>query len=319
MPDQIELQPALPSHNQVVCTLIEGDYHLGLAALVNSILRGGFRGLFWIGYRGPLPPWTTQLSRDTDGLFEVGDARLGFEVQKTQIHFGQYKSEFLSSILDRGITAKNLWYFDPDITVLCGWNFFEQWVRHGVCLCQDDGYGFMPARHPLRCAWMDLAREAGWGEPKTELNQYFNSGFVGLEIANRDFLARWLDAVRLARANGVKPDQFQKGSRTQAFYTVDQDAMNIAAMYADAPLTPMGPEGMNFFHGGYVMHHSITAPKPWRKNFLRWALRGAAPTKADLHFLDCADGPIYPYPAGVLRAKRRAARIVALLHRFYGI
>jgi hypothetical protein len=317
MPADRESQSSVPSHGQVICTLIEGDYHLGLAALINSIVRGGFRGLFWIGYRGSLPPWTAQLNRCEDGLFKVGDALLGFEEQKTQIHFGQYKSEFLSSIVDRGITTKSLWYFDPDITVMCDWNFFEKWVRHGVCLCQDDGYGFMPARHPLRCAWIELAREAGWGEPKNLLNQYFNSGFVGLDIGNRALLERWLAAVRLARANGVKPDQFQKGSRTQTFYTVDQDAMNMAAMYSDVPLSPMGPEGMNFFHGGFVMHHSITSPKPWRKDFLRAWFRGAPPTKAELHFLQCLDGPVYPYSSRELKKMRRSAAIASRLGRFY--
>jgi hypothetical protein len=164
---------------------------------------------------------------------------------------------------------------------------------------------------------MELARDNDWGEPKNLLNQYFNSGFVGLEIGNRILLEKWLAAVHLARANGVKPDQFQKGSRAQTFFTVDQDAMNIAAMYSDLPLSPMGPEGMNFFHGGYTMFHSITSPKPWRKNFLRAWLRGAPPTKAELHFLQCLDGPIYPYSARELKTKRRSAAIASRLGRFY--
>lgn len=319
MPEPANTNPPLPNSDQVICTLFEGDYSLGLATLINSIVRGGFRGLFWIGFRGGLPAWTADLKRRTDGLFEVGEALLGFEELQTGSHFGQYKSVFLSSIADREIAKKYLWYFDPDITVKCEWRFFEKWARHGVCLCQDDGYGFMPSRHPLRCAWIELAHESGWGEPRNALSQYFNSGFVGLDVMHRSFLAQWLAAVQLARQSGVKPDQFQKGSRIQTFFTVDQDAMNIAAMYCDVPLSTMGPEGMDFFHGGYTMFHSITSPKPWRKNFLRRWLRGAAPTKADMHFLECADGPIYPYPASILRRKRRHARIAALLSRFYRI
>lgn len=307
----------LPQAQQVICTLYEGDYHLGVAALLNSLLRGGFKGLFWIGNRGDLPPWTAQLKRRPDGLFEVGQALLGFETLQTERHFGQYKSEFLSSIVDRGITQKYLWYFDPDITVQCEWSFFEAWVRYGICLCQDDGYGFMPASHPLRLAWAELARAADWGEPLHTYDRYFNSGFIGIDVAHRGFLTQWRTAVALARESGVQANQFQKGSRAQTFFTVDQDTMNMAAMYSDAPFSLMGPEGMGFYHGGFTMHHSITSPKPWRKQFLRRWLKGATPTKADQHFLECADGPIQPYTGAQLRRLRRSARLASLLGRFY--
>jgi hypothetical protein len=164
--------------------------------------------------------------------------------------------------------------------------------------------------------WMEMARAAGWGEPRNQRDAYLNSGFVGLEIEHREFLHKWRAAVKLAHENGVKQDQFQKGSRAQAFFTVDQDAMNIASMYADVPFSTMGPEGMSF-HGSLAMFHSITSPKPWRKHFLKRWLKGASPTKADMHFLECADGPIYPFSAKVLRRLRRHARLASLLSRFY--
>ena len=318
MPDANASPVNLPQgHQQVICSLFEGDFHFGVAVLINSIVRAGFRGLFWIGCRGDLPAWTTPLKRRDDGLFEVGDALLGFEIIETGRHFGQFKSEFLARTIDNGIAARHLWYFDPDITVRCAWSFYEMWINHGVCLCQEQIMGTMPSRHPIRCEWMRMAREAGWGEPLRQQERYFNSGFVGLDIAHRAFLDRWMAAVRLANANGVAPDQFQKGGRHQVFFTIDQDTLNISTMYADVPFSTIGPEGMGFIPGGFTMYHSVGHGKAWRKKFLKSWMHGVPPTNGDKHFLACADGPIHPYSAAALRSLRRRARWAAFLGRFY--
>src|SRR5579871_4710906 len=119
MTEMTSIIPALPGSEQVICSLFEGDYHFGLAALINSLVRNGFSGMFWIGYRGDLPPWISQLAQRDDGLFQVENALLGFERVTGTRHFGQYKPEFLSSVIDRGIARKHIWYMDPDITIRC--------------------------------------------------------------------------------------------------------------------------------------------------------------------------------------------------------
>jgi hypothetical protein len=306
------------SSDQVICTLYEGDYHLGVAVLINSIVTSGFRGLFWVGHRGELPPWTAQLKRREDGLYPVGEAMLGFESISDSAHFAQWKPDFMASLFDRGIARKNLWYFDPDITVRCSWEFYERWVERGVCLCQEITMGTMASDHPIRQEWIDLAREAGWGEPVRRQERYFNSGFVGLKIEDREFLGQWSRASQLAANSGVSQDLFSQDSRVRTFYGIDQDTLNIASMYADAPLSTIGPEGMGFVDGGFTMYHSVGGAKPWRKKFLRSVFQGVPPWNGDKHFLECADdGPIRPYTTSRLGSMRRHASLASLIGRFY--
>ena len=49
---------------QLVCTLAEGHYFYGVAALVNSLVRTGFEGTVVIGFRGERPNWLERFARD---------------------------------------------------------------------------------------------------------------------------------------------------------------------------------------------------------------------------------------------------------------
>ena len=46
--------------------------------------------------------------------------------------------------------------------------------------------------------------------------------------------------------------------RTFLFHKTDQDALNVAAMASESPISPMGQDGMDFQQGGggYVMSHA---------------------------------------------------------------
>jgi len=306
-----------PGYDQVICTLYEGHYHFGVATLINSIVRGGFRGLFWVGYRGELPPWIAQLTRRDDGLYVVGDALLGFEKIDSHCHFTQFKPEFMSSIIHRGITKEYIWYFDPDITVRCKWSFYERWVKFGVCLCQEVTLGVMASDHPIRCEWMEHAQVAGWAEPVRRQERYYNGGFIGMHVENREFLDTWIAANRLANSVGVDPANIKQGKPGDTFFSTDQDTLNMSTMYSKAPLTTLGPEGMGFVDGGFTMYHTVGAAKPWRRKFLRDVLQGRLPWNGDKHFLECADGPIHPYTHGELIKLRMAVNWATFIGRFY--
>jgi hypothetical protein len=305
------------AHDQVVCTLFEGDFHYGVAALVNSLIRAKFQGLIWVGHREELPAWTRGLTVLPTGCFDVGGASLYFEKVNPDKHFGQFKPDFLSSLIDRGIVRRALWYFDPDITIRCSWSFFEMWVEHGVSLCQEITMGTMPSTHPIRCAWIKLARAAGWGDPVRQQERYYNSGFVGMVVEHAEFLRAWQNAVKLANSTGIKSRTFQKGNRQQIFFTIDQDSLNVATMYANVPISAIGPEGMSFIPGGFTMFHAVGAPKPWRKQFLTAVLKGVRVNNGDRHFLACADGPVHAYSASHLKFLKIQAAIAGLIGRFY--
>jgi hypothetical protein len=58
------------SRPYAICTLSEGDYHHGVATLINSLINVGYDGHFWLGYRGELPAWIRRKEVQQSGLGE---------------------------------------------------------------------------------------------------------------------------------------------------------------------------------------------------------------------------------------------------------
>jgi hypothetical protein len=301
----------------VVCTLFEGDYHFGLAALINSLVRYGYRGEIVAGYRGALPPWTDQLKRcGENGRYEVAaSVYIEFLHLDTPVHFTNLKPQFLRQLIAERSGCKYVWYFDPDIVVRASWAFFEEWVRHGIALCEDVN-GAMPVNHPIRLKWIELASPFGLKNAQP-LNTYYNGGFIAFPTSCAGFLDRWETAMRLAEAEGLDLRGFATGDRTNPFHKADQDALNIAVMYSEHPLTTLGAEGMDFIHGGGVMHHAIGSPKPWRKRMVLSALLGVPPTGSDKAFLANASHPIRCYAPTTLARRRLDCALGALIGRIY--
>jgi hypothetical protein len=303
-----------------ICTLFEGNYHFGLAAFVNSLVGAGFKGTVWIGYRGALPPWLDQVNRcdGADGEYMVtDDVRMAFLPLSTPLHLTNYKPTFMLDLLaGPARECAYLWYFDPDIWLASKWAFYAGWQRHGVALCQEITNNILPDDSPLRYQWMEIAETISLKNPRP-LQHYYNGGLVGVPAEHTDFLRLWKRLIELSAEHGCALDRMMPGTRDMPFHASDQDALNMTAMYAKAPLTTLGPEGMGFIPGGARMYHTV-GTKPWKGSFLKRALHGNPPTSAMKAFFPHCEGPIRPYTPWQLQAKRLACTIAAMIGRFYG-
>jgi hypothetical protein len=302
-----------------ICTLFDGDFHFGLAALLNSLVRSGYKGTVWAGYRGSLPPWLHQLRRLNANEHEylVGDqVRLVLLLVEANIHLALYKPQFMINLLEnQARDCKYIWFFDADIFVRCSWFFFEDWQRCGIALCQDILHRILPENDPLRHKWMEIGTALGLGSPRP-LIQYFNSGLVSVSAENISFLHLWQRLIQYAGQLGVNLNRIASGTRDMPFHIPDQDALNIAAMYTEHPLSPTGPEVMGFLPGRSNLYHSV-GPKPWRGSpFLR-ALAGMQPSGAAKFFFTQVSSPIHPYSALHLQAKKLECATASFIGRFY--
>jgi hypothetical protein len=305
--------------NSGICTLFEGDFHLGLAAFLNSLVHAGYTGTVWAGYRGALPPWLNQLERSDaaeNDYVIAGKIHLVLLAQTTEIHLTNYKPDFMLKLLSgpaRG--CEYLWYFDPDILIRVPWAFFADWQRWGIALCQEIVNNNLPENSPLRHQWSQIASTIGLSNPRA-LNHYLNGGMVGVAAAHAGFLEVWKRLIQRAAEMGYDLKAFMPGVRELPFHATDQDALNIAAMYSQFPLSILGPQGMGFLPGDVKMYHTV-GQKPWRGSFLLRAFGGRPPTHAMKFYWTQVSSPIRAYSAVQLGAKRLACSIAAFIGRLY--
>ncbi|MEO7799701.1 MAG: hypothetical protein ABIY47_18455, partial [Opitutaceae bacterium] len=173
-----------------ILTLFEGHYHLGAAALINSLHAAGFTGVVVCGHRGPLPPWAAA----TEGVAPI---EVRFEAIETPVHFANYKPAFMRGWwAEHPDDADTVYYSDPDIVVKAPWSTLEDWAMGGVALCEDLN-AHLPARHPYRIAWLDFLARKNIPVQRS-LERYYNSGFIGVPRAQAGFLDDWQRVLDLA-------------------------------------------------------------------------------------------------------------------------
>lgn len=308
-----------------ICTLYEGNYHLGVGALINSLIVNGFNGDIYVGYRGHLPSWLRHYQKtDLESWKQAPYVRLSngsivyFLSLQTNIHLTNYKPQFLID-LTTGVCKNNdaIAYFDPDIVVCRHWEYFEDWMQHGVAVVHDIIMDDMPSTHPLRRNWEYIALQKGYAI-NNHLNAYVNAGFCGIHKEYWAFLPLWKSIIDIALNEfNANPNQLRTHPRPHPFLYPDQDAMNLSLMVFKGRISEIGPEGMGFRYGVVAMAHSVGVPKPWDKKIITSFLSGNRPTFTEKKYWQYVNGPVKMYSKFSLSLIKFKLNIFAFLGRFY--
>ena len=309
--------------NSIICTLYEGHYHYGVAALANSLYSQGYRGKLFAGYRGQTPFWANKFKSNPERpevkIFEVAD---GFELHfislDTDWHLTNYKPVFMLDLMNKyEKDATSITYFDPDIVIKYKWSFFETWLNYGVALVHEIACIDMPPTHPIRMGWESIIQKTG-RKTLRRLHSYINAGFCGVSRSNLEFLETWIDIIHIAiKEYTFDPCKFVQNDPSKLFGTGDQDAFNMSAMCSQSPISEFGPEGMDFIHGGWLMSHATGSRKPWNKKFISWALNGRSPSTPDRTYWQNMSGPIICFSSSEIKIKKIKMSIGAFIGRFY--
>lgn len=308
-----------------VCTLFENGHHFGVAALVNSLYKQGYKGSIYAGYKGRLPLWAREAAFDTQLDWENAltlsvqpDLQIHFLPIDTNKHLAHCKPDFMLELVAKvAKDADGIAYFDPDIVVTNKWSFFLRWMSHGVAIVHEIVSNDMPPTHPIRMEWQKVIDRMN-KTTRRALYSYLNCGFCAVTKENIEFLRLWSEVIAVAISEyEMNPSQFSTFDRTSTFWSIDQDAFNIAAMCCESPISEMGPEAMDFIHAGWTMSHATGSPKPWEKRFLLAALDGRPPTKAEKEYWSNALGLINAHSSAHYRIKHFSITLAALIGRFY--
>lgn len=315
-----------------VCTLYEGDYHHGVAALVNSLVAQGFRGTVYVGFRGNLPSWGSgSVKWQCAGFDEVRLLQLTSAVDvvflplTTRYHLANYKPDLMLSLLqneDLGISG--LFYFDPDIAVVKPWRLFADWITCGVALCEDTNSP-VGLFHPRRVGWRRFFSLYGIELlPRTQ--EYFNSGFVGVRKEDAVLLKTWITiGSRMGEHIGGNAVTEVGGGVPLAdkgffdcFDRTDQDGLNAALEALPELICAALPRSaMAFTSGDWFLPHAAGPHKPWRRRFFRQSLGGLAPSAADKAYWDNVSGPILSMPQSRIALAKMGLKFASAVSRFY--
>lgn len=316
----------------VACTLFESNYHFGVAALVNSLYKEGFRGDFYAGYKGKLPEWSTLANHNADikwigaKTMEVAkDLKLHFVPITSSYHLTNYKPDFMLQLLQGPAAGANsIFYFDPDVVVSRPWSMFTEWINCGVALCEDINSP-LPQYHPRRIAWRTYFEKYGMCL-KFKESFYANGGFIGVKLANVGFLTLWkrIQEAMSYEIGGLQNSMFRNaklletvGGAFSPFAKTDQDALNATIEAYTDQISFVSKDGMGFIPGIQLMHHALGTPKPWHWKPISQALAGKSPRHVDRLYWQSVGGPIAVNSKFKIQQHNVAMQIAAAIGRFY--
>jgi hypothetical protein len=322
--------------NAAICTLFEGHYHCGVAALSNSLYYQGFRGTIYVGYRGELPLWAIKGKKESIGKWKeavilnpIEGIQLVFLPLITTYSLTNYKPEFMLELWDEPAkNAEALFYFDPDIVIDDSWTCFEQWINCGVALCEDINSPLQEF-HPRRVGWRNYYKN--YGVELQYRNQiYVNGGFVGLLKKDISFLKLWkqLQEYMGEAIGGLENSIFSNQTYNSTIlkmegFTIfdksDQDALNATTEIYSNTISYIGKEGMGFVSGKPMMRHALGSPKPWKTNHLLRAIQGRTPRNEDISYWKNSKSPILAHSKLEIIKKKMAITIGKIIGRFYKI
>lgn len=315
-----------------IVTLFENHYHYGVAALVNSLYRHGFRGSVFAGYRGVLPSWASASTENAGLCWQGGTTllvadglQLHFLPLETDYHLTNYKPDFMIRLWNGpAVHAKSMFYFDPDIVVARPWTMYEEWVDCGVALCEDVNSP-LPQFHPRRMAWRRYFEKSGIRLCFKD-SIYANGGFIGVSLQNRDFLYVWkkVQDTMASVIGGLSRSMFKNASLLEKaggpfapFAKTDQDALNAAVEAYTQKVSFVSKDGMGFEPGINLMHHALGMPKPWHWKPISQAIAGRPPRQVDRYYWKSINGPIMLTSGLIIQQRTIALNIAAAIGRFY--
>jgi hypothetical protein len=304
--------------HHVVCTVAEGSYFYGLAALTNSLVKAGFKGSILVGYRGNRPAWLEALNKEAtlDAYLVTPEVRLQLIEISGKWHLANYKGHFMKQIFHEVHSAELVYFFDTDIVITHAWSTLTEWARSGVVVVLDMADTYMSPHHIYRRAWRALATKIN--RECRDFTGYVNSGCVGINRQFAEFAEVWAVLMEELEREGADMNKMKNWTGRLEFARMDQDVLNATIMATDTPIALLGSEAMGWFPGtGEVMPHAMIHKKPWVRNYIFDALRGFPPDRAHRTYWQFVEGPIRPFGAWDLKRRKTALTIAHLIGRFH--
>ena len=242
------LGPSSQTGHHVVCTVAEGNYFYGVAALANSLVKAGFKGSIIVGYRGARPAWLQALKKE----FETGRLSCGAEVRLQLVeipgtwHLSNCKAYLIQQIFQEIIPSADLVYcLDADIVITAQWHTLAEWARSGVVVVLDMADSYMSPHHVYRHAWRALA--AKLNRECRDFTGYVNGGCVGINRQFKEFAELWALLMKELEREGADMTKMKNWAGRPEFARMDQDLLNATMMTTDTPIALLGAEAMGWF------------------------------------------------------------------------